>query len=116
MKTPITIIARTAAALAVFSTLLSTNASAQTAVDTAFKPGGKFSMQFFADYDYMLSADTATGGVNAGNIQGSPKLGVSQSGHIPVGKTYYVPVDQLISTGQEFVDQRVFSQFAIGPV
>src|SRR5579883_1022500 len=79
------------AAIAAFST---TSVFAQ---DSTFKPSGKFSMQFFSDYDYVLSADTATGA----------------KGHIPAGKTYYAPIDPANSNGQGNIWQKFYQSFDI---
>src|SRR6266404_5858061 len=65
--------------------------------DSTFKPSGKFSMQFFGDYDYMLSADTA-GNANT---------------KVPKGGTYYTPVDPKATNGQGGIWQKFYQAFDI---
>ena len=85
----------TALCLTVVAAFVSTSAHAQAAADAPFVPSGKLSMQFFADYNYWLNADTATGA----------------KGHVPAGKTYYVPVDPQNLDGQGGINQRYSSTF-----
>jgi hypothetical protein len=92
----------TAFTLAVLAAVSFSTAHAQSSDSTGppskeagFKPSGKFTMQLFADYDYLMSADTATGA----------------KGHVPTGKTYYVPVDPQNTDKQFGINQRYFQSF-----
>jgi hypothetical protein len=80
------------------SLLLGGAAASSYAQDSTFHPSGKFSMQFFSDYDYVLSADTAGSG---------PKT------KIPAGKTYYAPIDPANANGQGNIWQKFYQAFDI---
>ena len=84
-------------ALAVLAAVSFSTAHAQTSGDAPFVPSGKFSMQFFADYDYMLAADT--GGMKTSSV--------------PKGGTYYTPIDPKNANGQGNIWQKFYQAFDI---
>jgi hypothetical protein len=80
-------------ALAAIAAFCSTSAAfAQASGDAPFTPSGKFSMQFFGDYDYMLNADTLAGKTSS-----------------LAGKGYYSPNSGAVNTP----GTKDFSQFDI---
>src|ERR1035437_8878280 len=85
-------------ALAVLAAVSLSTARAQSSgSDAPFVPSGKFTRQFFSDYDYMLSADT----------------GGMASSKVPKGGTYYTPIDPKSANGQGGIWQKFYQAFDI---
>ncbi len=91
----------TSVACAILALCLTHSAFAPSAyaqgADSTFKPSGKFSMQFFSDYDYVLSADT----------------GGMASSKVPKGGTYYTPLDPKNANSQGGIWQKFYQAFDI---
>ena len=66
-----------------------------SSADTVFHSGGRLWMQMFADYDYVLSSDTAG----------------RATGTVPKGGTYYTPIDPKNANGQFGIWQKYYQAF-----